>query len=289
MHHQTAVLLTIFSAALNSAGGILVRSMDAAGEWQIVFWRAIALAVTISGIVWFEHRAALAAALRRIGPWSLLGGAFYGATLVGYVLALTNTTVANADFTMSAIPIFTALLAWLALGERVRPRTGVAIAAAVAGIALMLGDGMAAGTVFGNLMALLAALSFACFVIVLRKGHAIDMLPTAAVGALLAALAAAVVTGGDLRVPAGDLALCLLWGGILSCVAHVLIVNAARHITGAELTLLLLVEFVLGPAWVWLFINEVPGALTLAGGAIVLAAVAGYTLASMRRSGTIRP
>jgi len=281
-HNGAAVLLTIFSAALNSAGGILVRSMDAASEWQIVFWRAFALAVAISGIVWFEHRTALAQAMRRIGPWSLLGGMFYGVTLIGYVLALTNTTVANADFTMSAIPIFTALFAWLVLGERVRMRTGLAIAAAVAGIGLMLGDGIAAGTLFGNAMALLASVSFACFVIVLRKGQAIDMLPTAVVGAAFATLVAAFMAEGDIKVSTEDLALCLLWGGVISCVAHFLIVTASRNLSGAELTLLLLVEFILGPVWVWLLIDETPSDLTLAGGAIVLAAVAGHALMSMR-------
>jgi drug/metabolite transporter (DMT)-like permease len=256
--------------------------MDAASEWQIVFWRALTLAVAISSIVWFEHRTALRDALRRIGPWSLLGGLFYGVTLIGYVLALTNTTVANADFTMSAIPIFTALFAWLALGERVSKRTALAIGAAVGGIGVMLGDGIATGTLFGNAMALLAAVSFACFVIVLRQGKAVDMLPTAAVGALLAALVAAVMTEGDFGVSGHDLALCLLWGGGVSCAAHFLIVAASRTLSGAELTLLILVEFILGPTWVWLFINEQPSATTLVGGAIVLSAVTGHALWSLR-------
>lgn len=289
MQHRTAVLLTLLAAALNSAGGILVRSMDAASEWQIVFWRCVALAVAITGIVWVRHRAVLATTLRRIGPWSLLGGLFYGATLAGYVLALANTTVANADFTMSAIPIFTALLAWLALGEKVGLRTVLAIAAAVTGVALMLGDGIAGGTLYGNAMALLAAVSFACFVIVLRTGHGVDMLPTAAVGALFAALVAAFMADGDLQAPAKDILLCLLWGGALSCAGHYLIVTASRRLAAAELTLLLLLEFILGPGWVWVFIDEVPGVPTLIGGGIVLFAVAGHALASVRAGLRARP
>jgi len=203
--------------------------------------------------------------------------------LVGYVLALTNTTVANADFTMSSIPVFTALFAWIALRERVQLRTGVAISASFIGIALMVGDGIETGSVFGNAMAILAAGSFACFVVVLRKANAIDMLPTAAVGALLAALLAAIMTEGDIAVSEHDLMLCLLWGGVLSCAAHFLIVTASRGLSGAELTLLLLVEFILGPTWVWLFVNEQPSTMTLVGGAIVLSAVCGYTVAAMRQ------
>lgn len=284
--HGPAVALTIFAAALNSAGGIIVRSLEAATEWQVVFWRCTTLAVAIMGIVLVGHRHALVSQLRRIGPWSLLGGVFYGITLIGYVLALTNTTVANADFTMSSIPVFTALFAWLVLREQVRLRTVLTIVASIAGIALMVGDGIAEGTVFGNAMAILAAMSFACFVVVLRKANAVDMLPTAAVGAILAA-AAAIVVEGDVAVSGRDLTLCLVWGAVLSCGAHFLIVTTSRMLPGAELTLLLLVEFILGPAWVWIFIDEQPSLTTLAGGAIVLAAVAAYAVAAMRR-GTLR-
>jgi drug/metabolite transporter (DMT)-like permease len=281
--HGPAILLTIVAAALNSAGGIIVRSLEGATEWQVVFWRCATLAVAITGIVLAGHRHALVGQLRRIGPWSLLGGVFYGITLISYVLALTNTTVANADFTMSSIPVFTALFAWIVLRERVRRRTVLAIVASIAGIALMVGDGIAEGTVFGNAMAILAAMSFAGFVVVLRKANAIDMLPTAAVGAILAAIAAVIVVAGDVAVSGRDLTLCLVWGAVLSCGAHFLIVTTSRMLPGAELTLLLLVEFILGPAWVWIFIDEQPSLTTLAGGAIVLAAVAAYTVAAMRR------
>jgi drug/metabolite transporter (DMT)-like permease len=280
--HGTAIALTIAAAALNSAGGIVVRSLEAATEWQVVFWRCATLALAIIGIVLAQNRHALQAQLRHVSVWSLMGGVFYGITLIGYVLALTNTTVANADFTMSSIPVFTALLAWAFLGESIRWRTLLAILASVIGIAIMVGDSLAAGTVFGNAMAIIAALSFACFIVILRKAHTVDMLPTAAVGAVLAAAVAAFNLDGGIAVSAHDLALCLIWGGVLSCAAHFLIVVTARRLSGAELTLLLLVEFILGPAWVWLFINEEPSATTLLGGAIVLGSVAAYAAASMR-------
>ena len=51
---------------------------------------------------------------------------------------------------------------------------------------------------------------------------------------------------------------------------------------GAELMLLVLVEFVLGPIWVWLFVNEIPRAATLVGGAVVLVAVASRAALSLR-------
>ena len=109
-----------------------------------------------------------------------------------------------------------------------------------------------------------------------------DMLPAIGIGALIATLTAALMVGGDFAVPLGDLVLCIVWGGAVSCTAHFLLIFGSRHMLGAELTLLVLVEFILGPIWVWLFVNEVPSVLTLTGGVIVLSAVAGRALTGMR-------
>jgi len=146
----------------------------------------------------------------------------------------------------------------------------------------MVGDGMASGSVFGNVMAIFASICFAFFVVVLRKKRSVNMLPATAVGSLIAVLVAALATSGDLQVPMRDLVICFAWGAIISSAGHFLVVSSSRHLGGAELTLLILIEFILGPIWVWLLINEVPSKMTLIGGAIVLFAVASHAMLSMR-------
>jgi drug/metabolite transporter (DMT)-like permease len=278
---KLAVLLMILSTVINSTGGLLVRSIEVASDWQIIFWRGAALGLAIIGIVLLQHRGDAFNAFQRIGRLGFIGGLFYGGTITAYVLSLTHTTIANAVFTMSAVPFFTALLAWWVLGERVSARTAIATLVAFAGIALMVSDGFSAGSIFGNVMAILASVSFACFVVILRKGRANNMLPATAIGALFAAIVAAIVLQGKLFVPLRDLAICLVWGGVIACVGHYLVVKASRHLSGAELTLIILIEFILGPIWVWLFINEVPSTMTLIGGAAVLSAVGSYALGAI--------
>ena len=114
--------------------------------------------------------------------------------------------------------------------------------------------------------------------------RSVNMLPATAVGALFAALVAIFMTDGDYQVSWRDLAICITWGAVISSAGHFLVVTSSRCLPGAELTLLILIEFLLGPIWVWLFINEVPSAMTLIGGAVVLSAVGGHAVVSMRRS-----
>ena len=283
--HRLAVVMMVASSAIMSLSGLLVRNLEAASDWKIIFWRSVALAVAMAIVLLVEHKAATLREVRRIGWLGILGGVFFAATIMGFVLALTHTTVANTVFTMSAIPFFTALLAWLVLGERVNTSTLLAILVASIGIALMVGDGFAKGSVFGNLMAILTALGFACFVVVLRKGRSVNMLPSIIIAALIAALTAFYMAAGDVALSSYDLVLCLIWGAVISSGSYFLMVRSSRHLQGAELTLLVLLEFILAPIWVFLFVNEVPGRMTLVGGAIVLAAVSIHALVASHKRG----
>ena len=280
---RLAFVLVLLSTVTNSTSGLLARSVDTATDWQVVFFRGSTLALTVTSLLVLRYRGDVIREIRRIGRWGVLGGLFYAGTNVCYPLALTHTTVANAMLPLSVIPLFTAVLARVFLKETVRPATWVAMVIACGGIAIMLGDGLAAGTLFGNVMALVAAFCFSGFVVILCRGRTANMLPSTAIGAAMAAAIAAIMSGGNLSVTPGDLAICMTWGGVVTTIAHVLIVFGSRHVAGAELTLLLLVEFILGPIWVLLVYAEVPSSLTVIGGGVVLSAVAVRSILELRR------
>lgn len=281
--HVRAIAMVVASAVIASLGGLFIRHIESANDWQVITWRSAALVVGMVVIVIATNPGSAIGEFRRIGRIGVVGGFLFGGTLVGYVLAISNTTIANAVFTMSATPFFTAVLAWAVLGERVRRWTAVAIAVAIGGIGLMVSDGLATGSVFGNAMAIMAAIGFAGFVVILRKARATNQLPATVIAALFATVVGAFMAGGDIAVSWHDLALCLVWGAGASSVALLLVILASRHLAGAELSLIILLEFILAPTWVWLAVDEVPSEITLIGGAIVLTAVGGHTLLSMRK------
>ena len=135
---------------------------------------------------------------------------------------------------------------------------------------------------FGNVMALVTVLCFSCFVVLLRRGRATNMLAAVVFGASIASINAAFILKGDFAISLHDLVICIVWGGGLSTFVHFLFVWSSRFVRGAELMLLVLVEFVLGPLWVWIFVAEVPRTATLIGGAVVLVTVASHALLSLR-------
>ena len=279
-YHRLAVILVIASAAANSANGLIVRSMDTAGGWQIIFYRSVFLAIALCVVFVAQNGWRAGAALRELRPWALVGVVAIAAVNVCFILSMTHTTVANTMFLLSGAPFFTALLGWLVLGESVERGVWAGMIVALVGMGVMLWDGLGAGTLLGNSLAVLAALCFASFVVVLRKGRTVNMLPVVILGTLLGALFAAFMSGWALSISLHDAALLFIWGIVISGTVQVIFTWSSRHVPGAELTLLILVEFILAPVWVWLVIDEQPSRATLIGGALVIASVASRAIAS---------
>lgn len=272
------------SSAINSVGGLFVRSVEAATEWQIIMLRASSLCVALLVVFAIQRRGRVLSGFWEAGRWAVLGALFVAIANVGIVHALQNTTVANTMFVLSAAPLVTAVLARVFLRERVSRGTWIAMSVALLGIAVMMGDGVAAGSLFGNGMALLTMCAFASFMVVLRRGRAANMLPATIMGAFTSATFSACMSGFDFDVGIRDVTICVAWGAGLSCLVHVFFTFGSRFVPGAEMALLVLLEFVLSPLWVWLAFHEQPSSMTIVGGMIVICAVAGRAFVGVRQA-----
>jgi drug/metabolite transporter (DMT)-like permease len=198
-----------------------------------------------------------------------------------YVVSLSLTQVANTLIVLSTAPFMAALLGWIVLGEPVRTRTWAAIAAAFAGMALMVARSAVAGNVVGDLLAFGPPVAVAIATVLIRRGRTVRMMPAA----VLAAVFAMVFTlpfARPIELASADLPLFVLFGAGQLGVGMILFLNGARWIPAAEASLIALLEVILAPLWVWLLLHEEPSAAALAGGGIVLAALMLHALLDAR-------
>ena len=279
-----AVLLIASSSLLISINGFMLRSIETANEWQVIFGRQIFFTPAILLVLALRYRGQLVRMFIDAGWVGVAAGICLGLANPTVILAMTHTTIANALFTLSASPLITAVLAWIILRESISKITLIAIAAAMIGISMMLADGLGGGSIAGNLLALLCAFFFSLFVIFLRLGKDRNMLPTSVLGGAVGALVGLAGAGWDYHLSVHDGLLCLLWGGGIVTVVHFLFIQGSRYVPGAEIMLITLIEFILGPMWVWVGFGERPSTMALLGGGLVLAAVAGRAIAMMQKS-----
>ena len=280
--HGYAMLLMVLGSVAISFGGLVQRNIEVATPWQINVYRSLGLIVAIAVIIAVQNRGRFFSTLLSVGRYGLLAGMLLAGAGLSFIQAFTHTTIANALFIIGAIPFFAALMARVFLGERLRRATLVTMLFAGSGLALMVVNGISIGSGFGNLMALSTALFFAGFAVVVRYRRRVEMLPSLLISSTLVIAVSLPVTGGDLTLPLNDILLCLFWGGCLSGLVNWTFIIASRHLATAELTLLMLIEFALGPVWVWLFVGEVPHRWTLIGGSVIIASVAVRAILELR-------
>ena len=272
--HGYAMLLMVAGSVLISFGGLVQRNITTEDPWQVSFYRALGMLAAIAMIVVYRHRTRLVKTLIDIGKLGLLGGVLASVAGITFVQALTYTTVANALFILGAIPFFAALFARVFLGEKLRRTTLLTMVGAATGLGIMVAKGMSAGSGFGNTMALITAVSFALYAVIVRYKRRTEMSPVMLLSALIIAMISLFVKRGDIAMPLRDILLCLFWGGCLSGFVNWMFIIASRYLAAAEVTLIMLLEFSLGPLWVWWFIGETPSIWTLLGGGLIIIAVA---------------
>ncbi|MEX1206896.1 MAG: DMT family transporter [Dongiaceae bacterium] len=286
--HRRGLALVAVAALLWSTGGLIVRSLDAADVWTTVFWRSVFAALFLVLFIAARDRSKAVQAFRAMGFPSLVVGVCFATASIGLVVALNLTTVANTLIIFSTSPLIAAVLGRVLLGERVRGRSWVVMTAALLGIAVMVSDSFARGSVAGDLIAFVVAGAAAVATVTIRKNRDVRMTPATCLAAVIAALLA-LPLAAPLSVTGADFGLLFVFGAIQLGAGLALFVTGARLAPAAEVALISVLEPILGPVWVWAFLGENPGTFALIGGGIVLSALAIHTALDLRAARPILP
>lgn len=285
--HTRAMLLMVCAATLWSIAGVITRQLDAARGFEVTFWRSVFAALFVAGALLWQKRSGALASLFSLGWIGLLSGVMWGMMFCCFMIALTMTTVANTLIVISISPLLTAFFAWMVLRQKIVLRTWLAIAVAFAGMLGMFASGVSevgARELSGMLIALGVPLAASINVIIMKKaGHGVDLIPAVLLGGVISAL---LMLPLILPVQASlhDIGLLAVLGFFQLGFPCMLMVIAAKSLSAPEISLLALLEVLLGPIWAWPGAGEVPTHTTLLGGAVVLGALVFNEIAAMRET-----
>lgn len=269
--------LATFGALVLTPDALFMRLSGMAG-YQMVGWRGVMMGAVMLTLWAVTARGrARDLAVLATGTGALLVGTQY-LNMTLFSLGIAHAPVAVMLLGVATAPVFAALLSWLVTGERTRPATWAAIAAVMAGLALAVsgGDGPGGGSVAVGLaaglgVALVLALNF-----VLLRAHPEMPIPLViGLGAALAGATGWAVTG-PAQMTEGTVWAIAVCGLVILPISFFSLSLASRHTHASNVSLLLLLETVLGPLWVWLGVGERPEPVMLVGGAVVVGSLALY-------------
>lgn len=264
MNHKKAVILTCFVAVIWSLAGLNIK---------VINWPSYAIAA---------GRCFIAALL--LTPYFLknknikvdryvIGGAICFACFNYCFIASTKlTTSAIAIMMQYTAPIYVAILSWFFLRERINGSDILALICVCFGMLLSFIDSDGGGTILGNFIAVFNGITFAGISIFLRLQKNGNPFLSMYIGNILASL-----IGIPFIIRAGlpDMFSCmfLIVAGLFVALSYTLYAKASTALSAFETVLLPIIDPVLNPIWVFLFLGEKPGIFTIFGAVIIIVAV----------------
>jgi len=278
-HPSFGIFLALFGALAITPDTLLMRWSEMTGG-QMIAWRGLLMGSALT-LAWLLFR-------RRQLRDDLRGIACSAGVLIVlyqvcnaslFAIGIAVAPVPVVLFSVSTVPVFAALLSWLLLGEKTHWSTWAAIVAVLAGIGLAVfgkaPGGDTGSPMLGAAAGLSVAASLALNFVTIRRNPQVPILLAVGGGALLAGIVGLAWTGPGAMVT-GQVWAIALTSAVVLPVSFFSLSLAARYTQASNVSLLMLLETILGPIWVWAGTGIAPTRPMLAGGVIVIASIALY-------------
>ena len=265
-------ILLLFGGFCLSWGGFIVRSFQDANVWQILFLRSFFFIIALSLFLTLTYKNRVIKIIKDSGVPGILGGFVMSFSFVAFIIAMNNTTVANVVFIISTQTMFLAVFGFFYLKEKVSLIGSSSIFLAMSGILIMVGDSISTGSLFGNLVALVIPINFAIYVMIIRKNSNLDMVPAMLYSGIFSLIYGAILSK-SFEFSSHDLFMGFLLGVPQLALGFICITIGSRTTASATVGLLMLMETLCGPLWVWLFLSEIPPISVFIGGAVIISAI----------------
>ena len=264
MSHKKAIAITCFVALMWSLAGFNIKMI----EWSpyaIAAGRSLVAVILLAPMV-------LRKGFQKIDRYVIGGAICYAAFNYCFITSTTLTSSAIAIMMQYTAPIYVALLSWLFLRERVGWADIISVGFVFLGMIFFFLDSNSGGSLKGNIVSIFNGITFAGISIFLRMQKDGNPALSMYLGNVISAVAGLPIMW-NAGMPDTISLLFLLLAGLLVAVSYTLYAKASTGLSALETVLIPIIDPVMNPVWVFLFLDERPGALTIVGAAVILVSV----------------
>ncbi len=265
-------ILLLFGGFCLSWGGLIIRSFEEASVWQILLLRSFFFVIALIFFLLLTYKRDAFKIIKESGFPAMIGGFFLSLSFVAFVIAMTNTTVANVVFIISTQTVFLAIAGYFILKEKVTFIAFVSIILAMTGIGVMFSDSVATGSFFGSLVALAIPINFSILVMIIRKHPNLDMVPAIFYSGIFSCIYG-LIFSESFSISYHDIFMGFILGVPQLAFGFICITIGSKTTRATTIGLLMLTETIFAPIWVWIFLNEIPTLGVIIGGILVITAI----------------
>jgi drug/metabolite transporter (DMT)-like permease len=265
-------ILCLLGGFFLSWGGLIIRSFETNDIWQILLIRSFFFMIALIIFLVLTYKKDTIVVIKKSGLPAVVAGLFLSLSFVAYIIAMSKTSVANVVFIISTQTIFLAIFGYLFLREKINFKGFVAITLALVGIVVMIGDSIYQGTLFGNIVAFAIPINFTILVMIIRKFPKLDMVPAIFYSGIFSGLYGLFLSN-NMYFSANDLLMGFLLGVPQLAFGFICVTIGTKTTPAVTVGLLMLLETIFAPIWVWIFLSEVPPISVFVGGSIIISAV----------------
>ena len=265
------LILSLIGVLILSPDSLLIRLVNL-DDFTLIFYRSALPVITIFLFLLYIYKSNIVNSFLLIGKIGILYAILYAITHVCFVYSIQNTSVANTLVLIAAAPIFAAIFSVFLLKEIPNYFTWLIIIIAIFGMIIIGWGSYTTSGIFGDLMALIVALGMGFSMVLVRLYKDKDLVPACLIGCIIAALYA-LPFDINFNLNNSQILFLLIMCLVILPIPFMILTIAPKYAPAHEVALIFLMESVLGTAWVWYVIKEVPPFNTIIGGIILLVAV----------------
>ena len=280
-NNAKGLMLTSIGIFIMSVESLMIK-YTTVSSFVFSFYLGIFIFASTAGSLLFKKKEYVKNALTSSFGILIICATMMAISNIFFITAIKTTIVANVVIIFSTSALFSSLIAYLLYKEKMTRNIFYASFFMFIGLFIIFSDELSFGIMEGNIYALLCTILFSVSFVLLSKYKEMDRVVLTA----LSGVALSVITyflSDDLKIDTTNLLIVMSMGLVISSISRVLIGNGAKYISASEVSLLMLIETIMAPIWVWIFLNEIPSSNTFIGGSIIVATLIVNSLYTLKK------
>jgi len=276
---NSGIVLALLGALILTPDTLLMRLSELSGG-QMVAWRATQAGSIFFIIGLFQFFLSRSGVKPKIWRKSFVALVFVQmANVFCFAYGIYLAPVAIVLIAVATVPVFSIILGAVVLKEAVDMRTWAIVVIVFLGVTLsVIGDINSydifnLSSILGGLCGLAVAFSLACNFVIIRKDKEVAFPLALGTGGILCGLLAFYFWPSASEINLKGMFYISITGLLILPLSFILLSRASRMTPASNVSIIMLLETILGPLWVWTFTTESPQFLTIIGGIIVILAL----------------